>query len=145
MSSQRYIVYFTMFIHHTCKFLSFYLYVFKEKNFLYSFYFCWKFGYLDQFYSFTCTIHLYRFYHNVYPSPVLFFKFLLVVFLQEKIFCTVFILLFCWKFGYLNQFYSSARATHLYRFYPLQVLFFKFLPIVFLQEKFLYTFNFLWK
>ena len=47
--------------------------VFLQNNFLYSFHFFCKFSYSDQFYSFTFIIHLYRFYHNVYPSHVQFF------------------------------------------------------------------------
>ena len=46
-------------------------------KFLYSSYFC-KFS-LDQFYSFTCTIHLYSFYHNVHldiTTPIYTYTFL---------------------------------------------------------------------
>ena len=49
-----------------------------------------------------CTIHSYRFYHKLYLSHVLFFKFLPLVFLREKkkFLCTVFIciLLEIWLF-----------------------------------------------
>ena len=39
---------------------------------------------LEQFYSFICVIDLHRFYHNVYSSHVLFFKFLPLVILLKR-------------------------------------------------------------
>ena len=51
----------TMFIGHTCKnFSSFFSLYFYKKKFFVQFLFSCKFSW-DQFYSFTCTIHLYRF------------------------------------------------------------------------------------
>ena len=49
----------TMFIRHTCSFLSFFSWYYRT-IFWYSFIFC-KFSYLDQFYSFTRTILSYHF------------------------------------------------------------------------------------
>ena len=57
--------------------------VFLQKKFFCSFNFC-KFSYLDQFHSYTCTIHLYRFYHNVYPSQGQFLSFFLFSFYRNK-------------------------------------------------------------
>ena len=114
-------------------FLSFFPLYFYRKNFCAVFIFC-KFS-LDQFYSVTCTIHLYRFHHNVYPSHVIFFKNLPLVILQ-KIFFIQFSF-FC-KFRYLDQFYSSTLAIRLYNFLPqcLSVIraIFKFLPLYFYRN-----------
>ena len=100
------------------------------------FLFTFKFSYLDQFYNFTCTIHLYRFYHNVYPSHAQFLRFLFLVFLQKIFFCTVFI--FC-KFSYFNQFYIFQLAILLYHFYHnihrSHVQTFKFFPLCSFIEK----------
>ena len=51
----------------------------------------------DQFHGFTCTNHLYRDYHNVYPSNVLFLK------KKKKILLSF----------YLQKFYKSR-----FQFYP---------------------------
>ena len=108
---------------------------FYRKKCLYCFYFC-KFN-SDQIYSFTCTIHLYRFYHNVYPSHVLFLKFLPLLFLQSKF--SVQFLFFC-KFSYSDQLYSFTRAILLYQFYhnvyPSHGQFLNFFLCIFYRNKF---------
>ena len=58
------------------------LYFYRNIYNLYSFIF-FTFS-LDQFYRFTCTIHLYRFTKMFYPSHVLFFKVLSLVILQKQ-------------------------------------------------------------
>ena len=85
------------------------------KEFLYSFHFFCKFSYLEQFYSFTCTIHLYRFFTTMFIrhtrnslgfSPQYFYQ---KNFVQFS---------FCFKFSYLDQFYSFTLAILLYHFLP---------------------------
>ena len=66
-------------------FLKFLALVFLQKNFFVQFLFFCKFSYLDQFYSFTCTINLYRFYHNVYPSHGQILSFFLFIFYRNKL------------------------------------------------------------
>ena len=100
--------------------------------------FC-KFSYLDQFYSFTCIIHLHRFYYNVYPSHGKFFNVLPPVFLQKYLVCYSFI--FLQIFRYLDQFYSFTLAILLYHFLTTMFIghtckFFKFLPLYFYRNKF---------
>ena len=134
------LVFSTTFIRHTCNFLSFFLLYFYRKKFL-QFYFC-KFSYLDQFYSFTCAIHLYRFHYNAYSSNVLFFKLLHLIFLQKKFLSSF---QFC-KFSDSDQFDSFTCAIRLYRFhynaYSSYVLIFKLLHLIFLQKKCLSSFYF---
>ena len=95
-----------MFIGHTCGLLSFFHLYFYKKLFVHFSLFC-KFSYLDQFYSFTCIIHLYRFTtmficHTCPP-----------VFLQKYLVCRV--SFFC-NFSYSDQFYSFTLAILLYHF-----------------------------
>ena len=94
--------------------------------------------------SFTCSIHLYRFYHNVYPSHVLFFKFLPLVILQKKFFAQF---LFSCKFSYLDQFYSFTCTIHLYRFTTMFIRhmcnFLSFSPQYFYRKNFCAVFIFL--
>ena len=68
-----------MFISHTFKILRFFLCLFIGNFFLYS---SFTFS-LDQFYRFTCIIHLYHFIIMFYPSHVLFFKVLFSNFIEN--------------------------------------------------------------
>ena len=102
-----------MFIGHTCKLSSFFRLYFYRKNFLYSFHSFCKFSYLDQFYSFTCIIHSYRFTtmfichtcNSLMFSPQYFYR--NIWFVTVSFFC---------KFSYLDQFYSFILAILLYHF-----------------------------
>ena len=83
------------------------IFIEKKNNFFVQFSLFFKSSYLDNFYSFACIIHLYRFYHNVYPSHVQVFNVLPLIFLQKYLVCAV--SFFC-KFSYLDQFYSFLLA-----------------------------------